>query len=553
VRRTRLVGLLALAGALAAPAAARAALPIYGSLTPLGCVVDQNAADTKGCTKVAGVRGLAYSAISPDGRFVYVSGRNEAAITVLARDRATGLLTRRSCVGSANAAPELKCALAPGLTYPAGLAVSPDGKSLYAAASNGNELLAFARNGRTGALKHLGCFTTGVAAEPSCTQVPRLSGPIGVVVSPEGRHVYVTSYDAGIIIFARAADGSLTFAGCMQSAGRDGCVPAPSLAYPRWLAISPDGAHVYAAESTGNAIVAFRRDGTSGALTQIGCWSGLSDGRGRSANCTPATGVSYAEHVAISPDGAHVYLTGNANSIAIFVRDPATGLLTQPPGVDGCITDNVEPGDDCQTSDGLDTTYGLAFDPTGSHLYTGAYGSGSVGMFDRDPATGLLRRHTPCFSQSDPVCTRRTPMAHAGHVLVSPDGRHVYVAAPDSSSLQVFGRSAAAPVVKPRRPTLVLKRGRGTLQMACPRDALLGCFGTVLVRVVDGQGRAVGKGRALPFDVAPRKIAKLRFRLDARSRDALAATSADVALVEITSRSPSTSITYPAWLRLRGS
>jgi hypothetical protein len=174
-------------------------------------------------------------------------------------------------------------------------------------------------------------------------------------------------------------------------------------------------------------------------------------------------------------------------------------------------------------------------------------------MFDRDPATGLLRRHGPCYSQSDAICIRRTPMARAGHVMVSPDGRHVYVAAPDSDALQIFGRSAAAPVVVPRRPTLVLKRGRGTLQMACPRDALLGCFGTVRLRVVDGAGRNIGKGLTLPFDVAPRKIAKLRFRLDARSREVLATTRVDVALVEITSRSPSTSIGYPRWLRLRGS
>jgi hypothetical protein len=144
-------------------------------------------------------------------------------------------------------------------------------------------------------------------------------------------------------------------------------------------------------------------------------------------------------------------------------------------------------------------------------------------------------------------------MSRAGHIMVSPDGRHVYVAAPDSDALQIFARSAAAPVVLPRKATLVLKKGRGTLQMACPKDALLGCFGTVRLRVVDGQGRTVGKGLTLPFDVAPRKIAKLPFRLNAASRAVVAETRVDIAFVEITSRSPTTSISYQRWLKLRGS
>src|SRR5262245_5322219 len=128
--------------------------------------------------------------------------------------------------------------------------------------------------------------------------------------------------DNAVAVFARdPASGRLGFVQAQVdgSGGVDGLGGA-------WLvAVSPDGASVYVAGASDDAIALFRR-GPGGALTFV---EAKSDGVGG------VDGLDEARGVTPSPDGAHLYATGmNDHAVAAFA-------LTV------CGNGRVEPGECC--------------------------------------------------------------------------------------------------------------------------------------------------------------------------------------------------------------
>jgi 6-phosphogluconolactonase (cycloisomerase 2 family) len=553
IRRLIVVGGL-LGALMAATPATAAPTPVYGTLQPLSCVADTASTPT-GCGKVTGLRNDAFAAISPDGRSVYVGSRDDYVLTVFRRDARTGALKAASCLQEPDAGFK-QCPKVPGLKRPTGIVVSPDGRNVYVNAENGNAVFAFRRNRKTGALTLLGCLG-GDRAAPTCGSVPSIDGPIGITIAPDGGQVYVTGrYSMSLVVLRRdATTGALSFASCAGPTAP--CAPVVGMREPRWVAIAPDGRHVYVAASASNSLAAFSRDPATGAVTPIGCWSGLSDGQYREPGCSLARGVYFPEFVAVSPDGASVYTAGGgaieSSDLTVFARAAPTGALTQASGFDGCIADYVSVFEDCNASLGLGAALGIAFDPTGTNVYVAAYDPGTIGAYRRDATTGSLTRLAPCFSTAGAPCEQQAGMKRAGFTFVSPDGRHVYVMAPESGAIEVFGRRAAPPVLTLGRAPLKLRGGRGTLRLPCPKDAPLGCFGSMRTQVLGQSGRPVGAGVTVRFDLRPGRSARLKVRLDAASRRALRATRKDVVQVTVTSRAPGRErITLPFWLTVRG-
>ena len=222
--------------------------------------------------------------VAPDGAHVYADAPNSGSrIAIFARDSLTGAL---SFVGEQlNAGPPT---------------VSPDGAHVYTI--QGHDIGVYARNVGTGALTPVELETSSEIFEGE------------LVLSPDGASVYVTApYVSGVAAFSRdAGTGELTFVELEQD-GDD-------LVFPRNVAVSPDGAHVYVGSFSGTVLV-FSRDGITGALTFASSVGG------------GVYGIGFIQAVRVSPDGTRVYVSadggsGQKGTLTVLARDAGTGALT---------------------------------------------------------------------------------------------------------------------------------------------------------------------------------------------------------------------------------
>ena len=286
-----------------------------------------------------------------------------------------------------------------GLNYPAGLAVSPDGKHVYAASKYDSTLLAFRRDARTGVLAFVQSQSYWAGS------VDGLNGACSVAVSPDGAHVYVASdYDRAVAVFRRdGATGGLTFV----EAEYDGQNGVNGLDSAVAVAVTADGAHVYVAGRFDNAVAAFARNPATGALTFV---EATVNGVGG------VDGLSFDETLALAPDGRHLYAAGSSGSkLATFARDPATGRLT-------FVRTNTLSG----------TPAWVAVSPDNRHVYVAA--SFDIYAYARDAATGAL---TLVEEEST---TDREGTKFPDMVAVSPGGEHVYLASSFDDALAVYTR-----------------------------------------------------------------------------------------------------------------
>jgi DNA-binding beta-propeller fold protein YncE len=114
---------------------------------------------------------------------------------------ATGALTQPAgsagCVSETGAGP---CANGHGLVSPFGVAVSPDGKSVYVA-SGGSAVARLNRNTTTGAITQpagsAGCVSEDGTGP--CADGHGLVNPSGVAVSRDGKSVYIASYGSNAV------------------------------------------------------------------------------------------------------------------------------------------------------------------------------------------------------------------------------------------------------------------------------------------------------------------------------------------------------------------
>lgn len=329
------------------------------------------------------------------------------------------------------------CAGGLNVNVPAGMAASPDGKSVYVVSYSGNTLQQLTRNTTTGRLTPVACVAetggTGCA-----TTTGGLQAPLAVVVSPDGKSAYVASYaSSAVTIFARnTTTGALTPAGCISETTSEGCRQGHGLSNPFDIAITADGKSVYVPGVNTSSLAVFARTTTTGALTQTGCLATTNaDG------CTPARGLKDAAGVAVSADNTSVYVVGNyPGSVAIFRRSTTTLALTQPFGVAGCLSPTGDEG--CQnigdrTNIALATR--VAVSPDKKSVYVIA--DHSISRFTRTTTTGALAAQDCISEPGDAVCADGAPLGSSSGIAITKDGKSVYVTALSAGAVTGFTRN----------------------------------------------------------------------------------------------------------------
>lgn len=333
-----------------------------GLLTP----VDTETDGAGGITTLGGALSVA---VSPDGLDVYVAAGGDAAVTGFTRNPATGALTFQGCVNETGAAG---CDAGSGLAGAEGVAVSPDGVSVYVTGPSDMALNVLSRSSSSGDLTYTGCFKD-IGAPESCTlgTVQGLAGANQVAVAPDGRNVYVTgTTDDAVVNFQRAPGGTLTPRNCVSDTGGLCNSATAGLDGARGLAVSPDGANVYAAGQNDDALVSFTRDPVAGDLIPLDLEQHGVGG---------VAGLNGPEGLAAAPDGATVYAGSvDSEALAAFTRD-AAGRLTFLE----CFKDGAA-GSGCGGAEGLDDANAIAVPADGIHAYVSSRGDASVTVFARE-------------------------------------------------------------------------------------------------------------------------------------------------------------------------
>src|SRR5262245_45924268 len=135
------------------------------------------------------------------------------------------------------------------------------------------------------------------------------------------------------------------------------------------------------------------------------------------------TGLDGASGVAVSPDGAHVFVaSANEDALVVFSRDTATGLLS-PFAVFQDQIGGVS---------GLDGARDVAVALDGKNVYVASPGSDAVAVFSRDTTSGALT-----FVEAETQGLGSATGPEPASVEVTPDGERVLV---PSTSLVVFTR-----------------------------------------------------------------------------------------------------------------
>lgn len=243
-------------------------------------------------------------------------------------------------------------------------------------------------------------FVTSYHFAAGCCSV--FTGVYDTLVSPDDAHVYTASASLDVIT-ALARDATSGHLTRVQDL-RGGTGAPPELERLGMLGISPDGKHVYsggAREFGATFIALFVRDPVTGVLTPSGRWDNGTGG---------ITGLDRTAAVVVSPDGAYVYVA--AVDLVVFARDVVTGALTfvETVALDGEGTE-------------------MALSANGADLYVAHIDSfvESVSVFDRNGVTGTL---TPREEHTDGVAG----VSGLAGIKLSPDGAHLY------SGTAVFAR-----------------------------------------------------------------------------------------------------------------
>ena len=249
----------------------------------------------QGVNSVSGLSFVVDLAFSPDSKFIYAIADTSAALSVFRVSDQEKLELAQTLIG-----PE-SC-----FSGARGIAISPDGRSIYVTSCRADTLVALDRDSTSGVAtirQIMRGGTNGVAS---------LAGAFSVACSPDGQHVYVSSGRFrganAISAFKRKEDGTLEL---MQEV-TNGQSNLSGFLGGNSLLVTPDGTDVYAVATVSGTIACLDRSITTGALTAMQTVVNGIDGAGP---------LGFVSGIGTSPDGKFVYIAAERHgAISIFRR-----------------------------------------------------------------------------------------------------------------------------------------------------------------------------------------------------------------------------------------
>ena len=240
--------------------------------------------------------------VSPDARHAYVANTGDDTIQVYAL--------------SAGGKPKT-VGTTPTGNQPTGLGFTPDGAFLLVTNRDSSEaapsVSVFAVNADDGTLTAVGTpVDVGV------------HDPRAVVVSPDGRFVYVTARRGPLGPPPSNADTAIAVLSIDANGALNPIVGSPFFQVGEFNAfgasITPDGKFLYVAQASQDKIDAFSLDATTGAPTPI-------------LGSPFAAGAMAPIELSVTPDGGSLYVTeAFGQAVEGFTINPTTGALSQIAG-----------------------------------------------------------------------------------------------------------------------------------------------------------------------------------------------------------------------------
>ncbi|MEM1080709.1 MAG: beta-propeller fold lactonase family protein, partial [Pseudomonadota bacterium] len=439
----------------------------------------------QGVGGAAGLVGMSRVIVSPDGDHLYVTSQAGSSVAWFTRDQLLGSLNYSGIRSNLGASVE-------GLEGATGLVIAPDLDQLFVAGTREDAIVLFDRSADsscaasgTGELNaepfNIGAggqvvFTVDVVVAGDATgnddglientavlvasrdpDSPSQTSTQTTVISTEAdlsiskddglseingllgaraltgteQYLYVAGTDDnGIGIFSRINDpgnpgfGDLTFIEAVQS-GDEGI---EGLNGVRDILISQDAAHVYTASPVDNTIAVFDRSQATGLLEPIDTEQNGVFG---------VSGLSGASAIAISPDDAHVYATGEfGNTVAVFERQT---MMDQADYGQLTFLQTLQNG--VASVNGIGAPVGLAIAPDGLHVYVIGAEDDTIAVFSRNRTAASANFGRLSFEISyTNLVNGVAGLAGVRDLVISQDGQFVYVLGETDGTVAQFAR-----------------------------------------------------------------------------------------------------------------
>jgi len=238
----------------------------------------------------------------------------------------------------------------------------------------------------------------------------KANSPGYLALSPDGAHLYAVTSDTGgsVEAFQIEKSGTLTALNTVSSQGAGPC----------HLSIDPSGKNVLAANYSGGTIASIRinPDGTLGACTATLAFHGSGPNPARQDK-------PHAHFISTDSTGQFVYACDlGTDHIWSYRFDPATGILGDQTPVQG----TVPPGSGSRH---------LAFGPGDNFAYVNGEMGRNITVFSRDKDTGSLTpiQTLPLVPGAGPA-----PGITTAEDVLHPSGKWLYVSSRGDDIIAVF-------------------------------------------------------------------------------------------------------------------